>query len=53
MQKNLNLKLKFRESFRPFAPSVLIDKAKTYFDISNESPYMMLVSNIQKIYKLK
>ncbi len=53
MQKNLNLKVKFRESFRPFAPSVLIDKAKTYFDISNESPYMMLVSNIQKNLQIK
>ena len=53
MQKNLNLKVKFRESFRPFAPSVLIDKAKTYFDISNESPYMMLVSNIQKNIQIK
>ncbi len=53
MQKNLNLKVKFRESFRPFAPSVLIDKAKNYFDISNESPYMMFVSNIQKNLQIK
>ncbi len=48
MQKNLNLKVKFRESFRPFAPSVLSEDAKEWFDIEKISPYMMFVANISK-----
>ena len=48
MQKLLNLKIKFRESFRPFAPSVLIDDAKDWFELDKESPYMLLVSKINK-----
>ena len=48
MQKNLNLKVKYRESFRPFAPSVLIEDASEWFDINIESPYMLLVSNVNK-----
>ena len=48
MQKNLNLKVKFRESFRPFAPSILRDDISDWFDIKSESPYMLLVSNIKK-----
>jgi len=48
MQKNLNLKVKFRESFRPFAPSVLFEKASQWFDINSESPYMLLVANVKK-----
>ncbi|WP_023648932.1 carbamoyltransferase [Candidatus Pelagibacter ubique] len=46
MQKNLNLKVKYRESFRPFAPSVLRDDLSEWFNINNDSPYMLLVSNI-------
>ena len=46
MQSRMNLKIKFRESFRPFAPSVLAEKAKDYFDINSESPYMLLVANV-------
>lgn len=48
MQKNMNLKIKFRESFRPFAPAVLEEKAKEYFDINMASPYMLLVADIVK-----
>lgn len=46
MQKNLNLKIKYRESFRPFAPSVLAEDAGTYFDLDVESPYMLLVADV-------
>ena len=48
MQKNLNLKVKFRESFRPFAPSVLSTHADKFFNIKTDSPYMMLVSDIRE-----
>ena len=48
MQKQLNLKIKFRESFRPFAPSVLEKKTKDWFQIEGFSPYMLLVSQIQE-----
>ncbi len=41
MQKKLNLKIKFRESFRPFAPMVLLEDAKSYFSMNDESPYML------------
>ena len=43
MQKKLNLKIKYRESFRPFAPSVLAEHAKDYFELNTDSPYMLLV----------
>src|SRR5439155_2435978 len=43
MQSHINLKVKFRESFRPFAPMVLAEDANEYFDIRQESPYMLLV----------
>ena len=46
MQKNLNLKVKYRESFRPFAPSVLRDDLSDWFNLNIDSPYMLLVSNI-------
>lgn len=46
MQKTLNLKIKFRESFRPFAPSVLRNKVSEWFDLSNESPYMLIVADV-------
>ena len=42
----MNLKIKYRESFRPFAPSVLNEDAKDYFDINSESPYMLLVAPV-------
>ena len=48
MQKILNLKVKYRESFRPFAPSILFEKMHEWFDLDIESPYMLLVSNIKK-----
>jgi len=46
MQKNLNLKVKYRESFRPFAPSILKEDLSEWFDINVDSPYMLMVSNI-------
>ncbi len=48
MQKELNLKIKFRESFRPFAPSVLREEVNNWFDLNYDSPYMLLVSDIKK-----
>ena len=48
MQKELNLKIKFRESFRPFASSVLREDLKDWFEIDYDSPYMLLVSNVKK-----
>ena len=53
MQKNLNLKVKFRESFRPFAPSILKEDLEEWFDISVESPYMLLVAQMNKDKKIK
>jgi carbamoyltransferase len=48
MQSIMNLKIKFRESFRPFAPSVCSEKASEWFEIQRESPYMLLVADIKK-----
>ncbi|MES2932836.1 MAG: carbamoyltransferase [Pseudomonadota bacterium] len=48
MQSRLNLQIKFRESFRPFAPAVLATHANEYFDIDCESPYMLLVAPVRK-----
>jgi carbamoyltransferase len=48
MQSKMNLKIKFRESFRPFAPSVLEHRAAEYFDLDVESPYMLLVSPVKE-----
>ena len=48
MQKNLNLKVKYRESFRPFAPSILKEDLSQWFDLNVDSPYMLMVSNINK-----
>jgi carbamoyltransferase len=48
MQSTMNLKIKYRESFRPFAPSVLAERASDYFDIDVESPYMMLVASVRE-----
>ena len=47
MQKKLNLKVKYRESFRPFAPSVLREDVGEWFDHETDSPYMLLVSDVQ------
>ena len=47
MQSQMNLKIKFRESFRPFAPSVLSERASEYFEMEHESPYMLLVERVQ------
>lgn len=46
MQKTLNLKVKYRESFRPFAPSVLREDVMDWFDLDNDSPYMLLVADV-------
>ena len=48
IQKNLNLKVKFRESFRPFAPSILESEVSKWFEIDKKSPYMLMVANIKK-----
>jgi carbamoyltransferase len=48
MQSTMNLKIKFRESFRPFAPAVLAERASEYFDLDVESPYMMIVAPIRE-----
>jgi len=48
MQKKMNLKIKHRESFRPFAPSVLGEEVANYFDLDRPSPYMLLVANVKK-----
>lgn len=53
MQKNLNLKVKFRESFRPFAPSILREDLSEWFDLNVDSPYMLMVSNINKDKAIK
>ena len=51
MQSVLNLKVKFRESFRPFAPSVLKEDVSEWFDLDADSPYMLLVADIAKKYQ--
>ena len=48
MQKNLNLKVKFRESFRPFAPSIIREDVSKWFELDCDSPYMLLVANVNK-----
>ena len=48
MQEVMNLKIKFRESFRPFAPSVLRERVSEYFELDHESPYMLLVAPVAK-----
>jgi carbamoyltransferase len=48
MQAQMNLKIKFREGFRPFAPSVLRERVSEYFEIDRESPYMLLVAPVKK-----
>ena len=53
MQKNLNLKVKFRESFRPFAPSIVREDLSNWFDLDCDSPYMLLVGNIKEDKKIE
>ena len=53
MQKNLNLKVKYRESFRPFAPSVLREDVNEWFNINEDSPYMLLVADVLEEKKIK
>lgn len=48
MQKKLNLKIKYREGFRPFAPSVLIESSKEFFDLPLASPYMLLIADVKE-----
>jgi len=48
MQKKLNLKIKYREGFRPFAPSVLIENSKDFFDLQVASPYMLLIADVNE-----
>ena len=52
VQKQLNLKVKYRESFRPFAPSVLREDVSDWFDIQSDSPYMLLVADVAKSKQL-
>ena len=47
MQKTLNLRVKYRESFRPFAPAVLREDVADWFEIDSDSPYMLLVANVR------
>ena len=53
MQKNLNLKVKYRESFRPFAPSILREDLSEWFDINVDSPYMLLVADVSSNKKIE
>jgi len=53
MQKSLNLKVKYRESFRPFAPSVLQEDVENWFKIESSSPYMLLVAEVQESKRRK
>ena len=53
MQKKLNLKIKYREGFRPFAPSVLAESSREYFDLNVESPYMLLVAPVNEARRKK
>ena len=51
MQKQLNLKVKYRESFRPFAPSVLCEDVSDWFNIDSDSPYMLIVSDVKEDHR--
>jgi carbamoyltransferase len=52
MQKTMNVAIKFRESFRPFAPSCLAEKASEMFELDRESPYMLLVANVLEKHRI-
>ncbi len=53
MQKELNLKIKFRESFRPFAPSILFEEVSKWFELNTPSPYMLLVAKVNQSLQFK
>ncbi|HRI47858.1 MAG TPA: carbamoyltransferase N-terminal domain-containing protein, partial [Ignavibacteriaceae bacterium] len=53
MQADMNIKIKFREGFRPFAPSVIYEKVNAYFELEKESPYMLLVADVKKTRQKK
>lgn len=53
MQSTMNLRIKYRESFRPFAPCVLAEAVSDYFDLDRESPYMLLVADVRKDRQVK
>jgi carbamoyltransferase len=53
MQKQLNLKVKFRESFRPFAPSILVEEVSEWFEHESDSPYMLLVADVRKDKRIR
>ena len=53
MQKKLNLKIKYREGFRPFAPSVIIEDNSSFFELDRPSPYMLLVADVVKSRRTK
>jgi carbamoyltransferase len=53
MQSVMNLKIKYRESFRPFAPSVLREHVHDFFELNEDSPYMLIVANVQKKHLLE
>ncbi len=53
MQKDLNLKIKYRESFRPFAPSILREDLSDWFELDCDSPYMLLVANVKENIQIK
>src|SRR6185312_2854024 len=52
MQSDMNLKIKFRESFRPFAPAVLEERVSEYFEIDRPSPYMLMVAPVRQERRL-
>lgn len=51
MQQTLNLKIKFREGFRPFAPAVIADECSNWFDLDSPSPYMLLVAPVREVHR--
>jgi carbamoyltransferase len=53
MQSKMNLKIKYRESFRPFAPSVMLEHVSDYFEMEGESPYMLLVAPVKESRRIK
>jgi carbamoyltransferase len=53
MQRTLNLKVKYRESFRPFAPAVLAEDVQEWFELDHESPYMLLVADVAQAHRYK